>query len=126
MTAPSLQVLTTEQDQTDSTVLVLDNNADAHTVALDGVTCVKLHFPKFTDGRAYSQAFVLRRRGFQGELRATGDVLVDQLLHMQRSGFSSVVLRADQNPALAARLLAHFDGFYQGDARQRRPHFQAA
>jgi uncharacterized protein (DUF934 family) len=41
---------------------------------------VELHFPKFTDGRAYSQAFLLRRRlGFSGEIRAIGDVLVDQL-----------------------------------------------
>ena len=65
---------------------------------LVGVQLVVLNFPKFTDGRAYSQAFVLRRRGFDGDLRATGDVLVDQLLPMQRSGFSSAVLRADQDP----------------------------
>ena len=107
-------------------VLTLDNSADAHSVALEGVQCIALHFPKFTDGRAYSQAFVLRRRGFQGDIRATGDVLVDQLLQMQRSGFTSAVLRADQDASLAARLLTQFDGFYQGDARQRNPHFQAA
>jgi len=124
----SIQVLTAEQaaHASDDRVLTLDNSADAHGVALEGVQCIALHFPKFTDGRAYSQAFVLRRRGFQGELRATGDVLVDQLLQMQRSGFSSAVLRADQDAALAARVLAQFNGFYQGDAVQRAPAFQVA
>ena len=62
---------------------------------LRGLTDIDLHFPKFTDGRAYSQAFLLRRRrGFSGEIRATGDVLVDQLAQMERSGFDVAVLRA--------------------------------
>jgi uncharacterized protein (DUF934 family) len=124
----SIHVLTADQAArtSDVNVLTLDNSADAHSVALEGVQCIALHFPKFTDGRAYSQAFVLRRRGFTGDLRATGDVLVDQLLQMQRSGFSSAVLRADQDAALAARLLDQFNGFYQGDAVQRVPSFQAA
>ena len=57
---------------------------------LDGVERIDLHFPKFTDGRAFSQAFLLRRRlGFKGEIRATGDVLIDQLVQMQRTGFDS-------------------------------------
>ena len=109
-----------------ATGLTLDNSADAHRLDFQGVDCIRLHFPKFTDGRAYSQAFVLRRRGFTGDLRATGDVLVDQLLQMQRTGFTSAVLRADQDPAHAQRLLAQFAGFYQGDAQQRAPAFQAA
>jgi uncharacterized protein (DUF934 family) len=50
-------------------------------------------FPKFTDGRAFSQAVLLRRRyRFAGDIRATGDVLIDQLVQMHRSGFSSAVL----------------------------------
>ena len=49
--------------------------------ALQGVERIELHFPKFTDGRAFSQAVLLRRRhGFAGDLRATGDVLIDQLV----------------------------------------------
>ena len=107
-------------------VLHLTNDADPLTLSLQGVERIELSFPKFTDGRAYSQAFVLRRRGFAGDLRATGDVLVDQLLQMQRTGFTSAVLRADQDPAHAQRLLAQFAGFYQGDAQQRAPAFQAA
>ena len=107
-------------------VLRLANDADANEVALDGVRVVELNFPKLTDGRAYSQAFVLRRRGFSGDIRAVGDVLVDQLVQMQRTGFSSAVLRADQDRAHAQRQFDRFAAFYQGDAQQRQPHFRAA
>ncbi|MBB1073689.1 DUF934 domain-containing protein [Rhodoferax sp. 4810] len=108
-------------------VLQISNNIDPTTVLLAGVRRIELAFPKFTDGRAYSQAFLLRRRlGFTGDLRATGDVLVDQLQQMQRCGFSSAVLRADQDLATAQRQLERFDGFYQGDARQVQPPFATA
>ncbi|MCY1374290.1 hypothetical protein D9M69_616210 [compost metagenome] len=83
-----------------------------------------LQFPKFADGRAFSQAFLLRRRlGFTGEIRATGDVLIDQLAQMQRTGFTQAVLRADQNIAHGQKLLAHYPAFYQGDAVHTQPHF---
>ena len=73
------------------------NDADPRTLALDGVHRIELNFPKFTDGRAFSQAFLLRRRlGFTGEIRATGDVLIDQLVQMQRTGFD--VGRAARRP----------------------------
>ena len=75
-------------------VLVLANDVNALDVNLDGVTQVDLQFPAFTDGRAFTQAYLLRRRrGFTGDIRATGDVLIDQLVQMQRTGFSSAVLR---------------------------------
>ena len=105
-------------------VLQLPNDVDPSTLALDGVERIDLQFPKFTDGRAYSQAFLLRRRlGFQGELRATGDVLIDQLVQMQRSGFDSAVLRADQDAAAAEGQFSRFASFYQGDARTIAPLF---
>ena len=104
--------------------LQLANDVDPSTLALDGVERIDLQFPKFTDGRAYSQAFLLRRRlGFQGELRATGDVLIDQLVQMQRSGFDSAVLRADQDTAAAEVQFSRFASFYQGDARTITPLF---
>ena len=107
-----------------SKVLHLANDADPLTLSLVGVERIELSFPKFTDGRAYSQAFMLRRRcGFQGDLRATGDVLIDQLAQMQRSGFSSAVLRADQDIAKGRELLSHFSAFYQGDVTQPQPLF---
>ena len=100
------------------------NNVDPRTLDLAGVDRIDLHFPKFTDGRAYSQAYLLRRRlGFQGEIRATGDVLIDQLVQMERTGFSSAVLRADQQPAFAQRQFDRFPAFYQGDAVTAKPRF---
>ena len=93
-------------------------------MALSGLTRIDLCFPKFTDGRAYSQAYLLRRRlGFVGELRATGDVLLDQLLLMQRNGFDSAVLRADQDSGAASGQLGYFPDFYQADARGSMPRF---
>lgn len=91
---------------------------------LGNAQAVELHFPKFSDGRAFSQAVQLRRRhGYAGEIVATGDVLIDQLVQMQRTGFSSAVLRADQDAAHGAKLLAQYSGFYQGDAAQAQPSF---
>ena len=108
-------------------VLQLGNDADALAPSLEGIARVDLHFPKFTDGRAYSQAFALRRRrGFQGEIRATGDVLVDQLVQLQRTGFSSAVLREDQDPAIGRARFERFSSFYQGDAVTVGPLFNRA
>ena len=108
-------------------VLELANDADPMDADLDGVTRVDLHFPKFTDGRAYSQARLLRqRRQFTGEIRATGDVLIDQLVHMARCGFDVAVLKDGVDAADAQRQFDRFDGFYQGDAVQPAPHFAKA
>ncbi len=107
----------------DPQALRLDNTADVLGLSFADLACIELHFPKFTDGRAYSQARILRRRGYAGDLRATGDVLVDQLAQMQRCGFSSAVLRADQSLATAQALLRQALPAYQGDARQPQPRF---
>ena len=105
-------------------VLVLANDVNALDVNLDGITQVDLQFPAFTDGRAFTQAYLLRRRrGFTGDIRATGDVLIDQLVQMQRTGFSSAVLRAGVDRADAQRQFERFGGFYQADAIHHQPHF---
>ena len=105
-------------------VLRLANDADPMEPALEGVERIELDFPKFTDGRAYSQAYLLRRRrGFTGEIRATGDVLVDQLVRMQRTGFSSAVLKEGKDPADALRQFARFPDYYQADTVERHPRF---
>ena len=102
----------------------MDNDADPREVALDEVQRVDLNFPKFTDGRAYSQAFLLRRRiGFKGEIRATGDILVDQLVQLRRAGFDSAVLRDGTRPEVVERQFARFAQFYQGDAVTPAPRF---
>lgn len=104
--------------------LVIANTEDPRSMSLKGITRIDLHFPKFTDGRAYSQAFLLRRRlGFTGEIRATGDVLIDQLVQMERTGFDVAVLREDQNLEFAQRQFDRYRGFYQGDAVTVQPHF---
>ena len=109
-----------------SKTLALANDLDAQTVALDGIEQILLNFPKFSDGRAFSQAYVLRRRGFAGDIRAQGDVLIDQLQQMQRSGFSSAVLRADQDAAHGQKLLGQYTHYYQGDALGMPRFLQAA
>ena len=109
-------------------VLQIANDAElaelAASGALQGVQRIELHFPKFTDGRAFSQAVLLRRRfGFAGDIRATGDVLIDQLVQMARSGFTSAVLAEGIDPAAAERQFARYQAFYQGDALEPRPLF---
>ena len=105
----------------------IDNTVDPRELPLDGVSRIDLHFPKFTDGRAYSQAFLLRRRlGFKGEIRATGDVLVDQLVQLERSGFDSAVLRHATDAAVIERQDTRFAEFYQGDVVTPLPLFARA
>jgi len=108
-------------------ILELATDADPRAVSLHGIRRIDLNFPKFTDGRAFSQAFLLRRRlGFKGEIRATGDVLMDQLPQMARTGFTAAVLRPDQDLATAQRQLARFGSHYQGDAVNPQPRFLKA
>lgn len=110
--------------ETEQERVVLSNDADPRLVDLTHARVVELQFPKFVDGRAFTQAWLLRRRlGFSGHIRATGDVLVDQLQQMQRSGFTQAVLRADQSLEVAQRQLQRFDHFYQGDAVNPDPRF---
>jgi uncharacterized protein (DUF934 family) len=105
-------------------VVVLPNDADPMQVSFEGVDRIELQFPKFSDGRAFSQAYLLRRRrGFQGDIRATGDVGIDQLVLMHRSGFSSAVLKDSHDPADAERQFTRYAAFYQADAVVRRPLF---
>ena len=112
-------------------VLQIANDAEladiAASGALQGVARVELNFPKFTDGRAFSQAVLLRRRyGFAGDIRATGDVLIDQLVQMARCGFDVAVLREGVDMADAKRQLDRFKAFYQGDVTHPLPHFLEA
>jgi uncharacterized protein (DUF934 family) len=122
---PTIQLFKADSFSADEAdTLTLPNDADPRKAALDGVHTVVLQFPAFTDGRAFSQAFLLRRRlGFAGQIRAVGDVLIDQLTQMQRSGFTQAVLRADQSIEHGRQLLTQYDAYYQGDAVDVKPHF---
>lgn len=108
-------------------VIELPNDADPFDLDLAGVDRIDLQFPKFTDGRAFSQARLLRGRlKFAGELRATGDVLIDQLVQMARCGFDVAVLREGVDMADAQRQFDRFQAFYQGDVTHPLPHFREA
>lgn len=81
---------------------------------LDALPLIALNFPSFTDGRHYSTARLLRERyGYQGEIRAIGDIQRDQLFYLKRSGFNAFALREDQDPASAIKGLQDFSESYQ-------------
>jgi uncharacterized protein (DUF934 family) len=121
-----IRLLDANEHAADATTPVLDlpNDADplAYAAEIRNAARVELHFPTFTDGRAYSQAYLVRRRlGFSGDLCATGEVLVDQLLQMERMGFSSAVLKQGLDKAEAKRHPERFPAFSQGDAVREAP-----
>lgn len=88
---------------------------DPHNLTpfLDRIALIEISFPKYTDGRGYSQGQLLRRRlGYSGELRAVGHVLRDQILYMNRSGFDAYqTSRADLPNVVKA--LEEYSAFYQ-------------
>jgi len=107
---------------------VLANDVDVETIAaeLERIASIALVFPKWNDGRAYSQARLLRaRHRFTGEIRATGQVLVDMLPLLVRCGFDAAELRADQSLEAAERAFSFFpEGHYQGDLGAPLPRFR--
>ncbi|WP_433765646.1 DUF934 domain-containing protein [Pseudomonas putida] len=86
---------------------------------------IALDFPSFRDGRAYSQAYLLRTRlGWTGELRAIGDVLRDQLSHMRQCGFDSFAVREDKSAEDALKGLAGMSVLYGRSVIEPRPLFR--
>ena len=93
---------------------------------LGNLALVALVFPKFRDGRAFSQARLLRERyGYAGELRATGQVLRDQFLFMLRAGFDSFEVTKDADATAFADSIRSYDVFYQPTGDGRRTVFDA-
>ena len=106
--------------------VIIGNDQNLREVEPDlpRLALIVMHFQRWVDGRVYSQAHLLRSRyRFAGEIRAIGQVLVDMLPLLQRTGFDAVVLRADQSREAAERALHFFPGHYQGDVREHRPIF---
>lgn len=94
----------------------LSNSDDPNllTPYLDQLHLIELQFPKYTDGRAFSQAHLLRRRlGYKGEIRAIGQVLRDQLRLMIRSGFDAMVTEEADGEAAFEFSAREFSEFYQ-------------
>lgn len=86
---------------------------------------IAVNFPKFTDGRGFSIARLLRERfGYEGELRAIGDVLLDQLFYMKRCGFDSFELRPDKDISKAEASLQVFSDVHQAAVDEKTPLFR--
>ena len=102
--------------------VIWPNNRDVDDLVpfLDRLAAVALVFPTFRDGRAYSQARLLRERhGYDGELRATGQVLRDQFMFMLRAGFDALEARKQSDVEAFATTAKRYSVFYQptGDGR---------
>lgn len=105
----------------------LDSHEGPEALAddLEHFTVIAVNFPKFTDGRSYSSARLLRERhGYQGEIRAIGDVLQDQLFYMRRCGIDAYALRADKDLEQALAGLRVFSESYQTAVDQPQPLFR--
>jgi uncharacterized protein (DUF934 family) len=101
--------------ESNATAVRLEPADDARALLphLDRIALIEIAFPAFRDGRGYSHARILREAGYTGELRAEGDVLVDQLLYLRRCGFDSFAPRAPIDGAVAERALARYPDYYQ-------------
>jgi uncharacterized protein (DUF934 family) len=110
-------------NQSNATAVRLEPDDDARALIpfLDRLTLIEVAFPKYRDGRGYSSARILREAGYTGELRAQGDVLVDQIAFMRRCGFDSFAPEASLNPEAVARALSTYDQFYQKAADSAVP-----
>lgn len=92
---------------------------------LDAFAVIGVNFPKFTDGRGYSTARLLRERySYSGELRAIGDVLHDQLFLMARCGFDAFALKDGKDVAKAVNAFETFKTPYQAAVDQTQPLFR--
>lgn len=102
-------------DQSNSSAVRLEAGEDARALLphLDHISLIEIDFPRFRDGRGYSSAQILREAGYKGELRATGDVLVDQVDHMRRCGFDGFAPNAPIDAAVLEASLKRYDYRYQ-------------
>ena len=102
-------------DQSNATAVRLEPDDDARALLphLGRIALIEIAFPKFRDGRGYSSARILREAGYTGELRAEGDVLVDQIGFMRRCGFDSFAPARPLDMAAVERALARFAHVYQ-------------
>jgi uncharacterized protein (DUF934 family) len=91
---------------------------------LDRLKLVEVAFPKFRDGRGYSSAAVLRQAGFTGEIRAVGDVLVDQIGFMRRVGFDSFAPNKPLDPKVVQATLDRYAYVYMKAADGKAPVWQ--
>lgn len=109
--------------QSNATAVRIESGDDARKLIphLDRLALVEVAFPTFRDGRGYSSAAILREAGYAGELRAAGDILVDQIPLMRRCGFDSFAPAAPVDRAVLDAALTRQAYVYQGAADGRTP-----
>ncbi len=102
-------------EQSDATAVRVEPGDDARDLLphLGRIRLIEVNFPVYGDGRGYSAARLLREHGYTGELRAVGDVLVDQLAYMRRCGFDSFAPQKALDEADAKAAFARWDHVYQ-------------
>ena len=105
-------------------LITVDASPEVHEFPLDQLDAIFIDFAGFNDGRGYSFAALLRRQGFQGELRATGDVFKDVLNYMKRSGFDTIVIKEGKDVQEAAAGLADFTNPYQASTAVAQASYQ--
>lgn len=110
-------------NRSNATAVRIEAGDDARLLLphLDQLALIEVSFPAFRDGRGYSAARVLREAGYAGELRAAGDVLVDQIPLMRRCGFDSFAPEAPVDPAVLTASLERHAQVYQRAADDRTP-----
>ncbi|MFT5718245.1 MAG: hypothetical protein ACJAWS_001908 [Oleiphilaceae bacterium] len=92
---------------------------------LNKLNLIAINFPKFADGRGYSYARILRDRfGYEGELRAMGDILHDQMYYLKRCGFDAYAVREDKDADIVLEGLSDFSECYQASTDQKLPLFR--
>ena len=109
--------------QSNATAVRIESGEDVRVLLphLERLALVEVSFPKYRDGRGYSSGRILREAGYTGELRAQGDVLVDQIPFMRRCGFDSFAPEAPVDPAVLEASLARYDHVYQPAADAHVP-----
>ncbi len=109
--------------QTNANAVRLEAGDDARALLphLDQLALIEVSFPSYRDGRGYSAAAILREGGYAGELRAAGDVLVDQLPLMRRCGFDSFAPEAEIDADTLKRSLARYSFNYQASTDGAAP-----
>lgn len=116
------RILLLEQNDQQAVWIDGDTETEALLDDLDKFDLIALDFPLFKDGRSYSHARLLKQRyNFQGELRAVGDVLRDQLFYLLRCGFDSFQLREDKDAEAALKSFNDFTVRYQAAADDAVP-----
>ncbi len=110
-------------EQTNASAVRLEPGDEARDLLphLGRLKLIEVNFPAYTDGRGYTSARVLREAGYTGELRAVGDVLVDQLAYMRRCGFDSFAPERELNVADAEAAMARYADVYQPTVDGRSP-----